>query len=413
MTRWMSLFVAMLITSGVAGGESHEPALVADYRFAEGQGDRLLDHSGHQHHGRIVGARWEQAGGRWALRFDGSGDYVDFGDNRALKMTGDFTLLAWVTLDAPAYPDSSTNWTIFDCEAYPTEGTILRVDGAATTVMFRSSRAGATPYQFGRARIANRGCYLIGVVRQGERARIIVDGVTDAEFACGGDPIYGSVPFKISSPSQSFAGLIHEARIYDRALSAGEIAGEYWREAKHAGKDVSGRGQLLLRGSVYADDPQVLAEVDFLGVLPLAEGERAVVALVRGDGTVVSEKAVDPIPDACRGEFAFDMTGQPPGEYALSAVVRGQGGQARAAARHAFTWPVSYAAKVPSPQTFAVPALPAPRQRLQPQIKVLPGGGFLVAVGRQVLPGRVQFLRPQRRRPRPRRHSRRRRARCR
>ncbi len=271
----MAALVSLRAAVGLSSDEGADLALVAHYRFAEGQGDRLLDHSGHQHHGRIVGARWEQAGGRWALRFDGSGDYVDFGDNRALKTTGDFTMLAWVTLDAPAYPDANTNWTIFDCEAYPTEGTILRVDGAATTVMFRSSRAGSDFAQFGKARLANRGCYLVGVVRQGERARIIVDGVTDAEFACGGDPIYGSVPFKISSPSQSFAGLIHEARIYSRALSAGEIAGEYWREAKRAGKDVSRRGQLLLRGSAYADDPQVLAEVDFLGVLPLAEGEQA------------------------------------------------------------------------------------------------------------------------------------------
>jgi len=153
-----------------------------------------------------------------------------------------------------------------------------RVDGAATTVMFRSSRAGADFAQFGKARIANHGCYLVGVVRQAGRARIIVDGVTDTELACGGDPVYGSVPFKISSTSQSFAGLIDEARFYSRALSAGEIVAEYWREAKRAGKDVSRQGKLLLRGSVYADDPQVLAEVDFLGVLPLAEGERVVAA---------------------------------------------------------------------------------------------------------------------------------------
>jgi len=33
-----------------------------------------------------------------------------------------------------------------------------------------------------------------------------VDGVTDADFAIGGDPIYGDTSFKISSQSQSFAG---------------------------------------------------------------------------------------------------------------------------------------------------------------------------------------------------------------
>ncbi|MCU0873307.1 MAG: LamG domain-containing protein, partial [Pirellulaceae bacterium] len=384
MRRWMILTLACLANCGVNGGENPAAGLVAHYRFAEGQGDRLLDHSGHQHHGRIIGARWEQAGGRWALRFNGKGDHIDFGDNRALKMNGDFTLLAWVTLDAPVYPDGNTNWTVFDCESYPNEGTILRVDGGATTVMFRSSRAGATPYQFGKARLANHGCYLIGVVRQGTRARIIVDGVADAEFACGGDPVYGQTSFKISSPSQSFAGLIHEARIYSRALTAGEIAGEYWRAAKIAGKDVSRLGTLALRGGVYADDPQVLAEVDFLGILPLADSERVVVSLVRGDGTVVREKAVESIPDACRGELALDMTGQPAGDYALTAAVRGQSGQPRAAASHVFAWPVSYAAKAPAPQTVVVPPLPAPRQRLQPQATVLPGGGIRVAVaGRQ------------------------------
>ncbi|OHB82151.1 MAG: hypothetical protein A2V98_00880 [Planctomycetes bacterium RBG_16_64_12] len=172
MTRSMISAVAIFMTSGLVASESPDPTLVAHYRFAEGSGDRLLDHSGHGHHGRIVDAR----------------------------------------------------------------------------------------------------------------ARIIVDGVTDAEFACGGDPIYGNVPFKISSTSQSFAGLIHEARLYNRALNAGEIAAEYWREAKRAGKDVSRQGKLLLRGSVYAGDPQVLAEVDFLGVLPLAEGERALVELLPGGG---------------------------------------------------------------------------------------------------------------------------------
>jgi len=118
-TRYTAWLVVVVMGGALAADETADPALIAHYRFAEGQGDMLLDHCGHQHHGRIVGARWERTGERWALRFDGSGDYVDFGDNRALKPTGDFTMLAWVTLDAPAYPDGTTNWSIFDCEAYP------------------------------------------------------------------------------------------------------------------------------------------------------------------------------------------------------------------------------------------------------------------------------------------------------
>ncbi len=36
---------------------------LALYHFDEGQGDQLTDSSGHQHHGRIVGAKWVQPGG--------------------------------------------------------------------------------------------------------------------------------------------------------------------------------------------------------------------------------------------------------------------------------------------------------------------------------------------------------------
>ncbi len=381
MNRWQPLWAVLLFTSGLAADEDSASSLVAHYRFAEGHGDVLLDHSGHQHHGRIIGARWEQLGQRWALRFDGSGDYVDFGDNRALKMTGDFTLLAWVTLEAPAYPDYNTNWTVFDCENYPSEGTILRIDGAATTVMFRSSRSGSPTHQFGKARLANRGTYQVGMVRQGGVARIIVDGVADAEFACGAEPVYGNVPFKISSESQSFAGLIHEARIYRRALNAGEIAELYWREAGNVSKDVTGRGQLRLHAGIYADDPQVLAEVELLGVLPLAAGEQLVVSLVRGDGTTVLEQIVEPIPPTCQAATVFEMADQPPGDYSLSAQVRGAGPQARAATRQAFAWPVRFTSQAPSPRTFLAPRLPTPRQRLQPQVTILPGGGFHVTAG--------------------------------
>lgn len=375
-----TLTVLAALVSGLHAADVNDPALVAYYRFSEGQGERLLDHSGHEHHGRIVGARWEQSGDQHALRLDGSGDYVDFGDNPALKMTGDFTLLAWVTLEAPAYPDDNTNWTIFDCEAYPTEGTILRVDGAAATVMFRVSRPGDGSYQFGRARIANHGRYLIGAVRRGDRIHIIVDGVTDAELACGNDPVYGNVPFKISSPSQSFAGLIHEARVYSRALSPAEIAVEYWTNAGRYGKDLSRYGHLSLRGSIYADDPQILADVDFLGAMPLQAGERVMLAVaVRGHAPIL-EKTINEVSPACSGEVAFDMAGQPEGEYELTAAVRGRDGTARAATTWAFHWPFRQAARVPSPSIITAPPLPPPRQRLHPQVNVQPGGSFRVEV---------------------------------
>jgi hypothetical protein len=373
----MMFCAACFAAAIVIADEPTDSARIAWYTFAAGQGNVLQDESGHGHHGQIIGAQWQQVGEHWALHFDGRGDYVDFPACPDLKMQSDFTMLAWVTLDAPAYPDGLTNWTLFDCEAYPAAGTILRIDGAATKLMYRASRAGETPYQFGQARLANHGTYLLGVVRQGDRARLIVDGVADAEFTLGA-PLYDATSFKISGPSQSFAGLFHEVQLFRRALTVHELAACYWQSAARMNKDCRAQGQLTVRGSAYVDDPLVVAEIELLGILPMTPDESVSVALLSPRGERVLAQSLPIIPDSCRAELRFDMSGQPPGKYELVATVTSTNDTERASARQTLAYPPSTMAPLPTAAEYQVPPLPVAPSRQQPTAAWLPGGGLEV-----------------------------------
>ena len=84
-------------------GPADRNGLVAHYRFAEGQGDRLTDHSGHGHHGVIHGATWTKSPWGGALHFDGQDDYVNLGQHEDFWFTRDLTIEMWVRT-SPHYP---------------------------------------------------------------------------------------------------------------------------------------------------------------------------------------------------------------------------------------------------------------------------------------------------------------------
>ena len=360
----------------VAAVPSVHADLVAHYSFDEGRGAVLHDRSGQGHNGRIVEAVWTRDEAGSALRFDGRGDYVDFGDNRALKQMGDFTCLAWVRLDPSVYPDYDTNWTVFDCETYPSEGTILRVDGSQAKLTFRSSRGGNPFGQFGRTRLRKGGRYLVGVVRRGDTAVMLLDGLSEGALPIGGNPVYGAVPFKISSTDQSFDGLIYDFKLYDRALSTGEIVSEYWSQAERFGKDAAVRGALTLRPHVYDTAREALAEINAFGVLPLARGEQLLVELQDRAGAVLRREAVQEVPPSCVIEMAFALDALPPGAYALAARVEGPDG-VRASASGPFEWPAAPASP-PPPGEQTVGPLPDVPPRPALDVQPAPDGGFIV-----------------------------------
>src|SRR3989339_316675 len=120
-----TVWVFLSLTSSFA--LATEPGLVAHYTFDEGSGTVLKDHSGNGRHGTIHNADWIKSVRGHALAFKAAGSYVDCGLELGRKLTADMTIVAWLQLTAPTYPDGSTNWTVVDCEDYTRSGFVVRI----------------------------------------------------------------------------------------------------------------------------------------------------------------------------------------------------------------------------------------------------------------------------------------------
>ncbi|MFH0965317.1 MAG: LamG domain-containing protein, partial [Planctomycetota bacterium] len=224
-----ALAVSCLIALARAG-QGAEARLLAHFTFDQGEGTTLTDDSGNGNDGVIHDAAWVKTAAGGALKFRRTGSYVDFGPDSPLKLSGDFTILAWVKLQADPYPDNETNWTILDCEEYRKSGFLVRIDGARSTVLYRSSQEGAAQQRPSSVALANNTFYHIAVTKEAGAASYFVNGTPDIRFQVEA-PGPGAFPFMISSKGQSFNGLIDDLTIYEGALGKEEIRTAYEREA--------------------------------------------------------------------------------------------------------------------------------------------------------------------------------------
>jgi hypothetical protein len=195
--------------------------------FDEGQGTTVRDASGHGLSGTLGDATW--AAGRFgsALRFTGGlGSVVTVSDSPLLRLTGAFTLSAWVNPAAALQPEPAV---------------IAKENGIDTLpfVMYAQQPGGLGPTAFAftngayhdakaPAQIpANAWTYLTATY-DGATLSVYVNGVLAASTAVSGGMPAAAGPLRIGNdavfPSEGFAGLIDEVRVYDRALAPAEIA---------------------------------------------------------------------------------------------------------------------------------------------------------------------------------------------
>ncbi len=374
-----------------------EPDFVAHWSFDEGAGEVLHDRSGHGIDGIIVGAQWADTEHGCGLRFTGSGSYVDFGDNKEVKAGGDSTILAWLELDASPHPDEATNWTLIDCEDYRKEGFVFRVDGGNTRLMYRSNQNGLDQSGFGSTPLKNKTVYLAALVRQGGNVMIYVNGVLDVQFSVAA-PAPGNAPFRISAAGQSFSGNLYEMVIIKRALDHNEILEWYWRDSARYHKESIQRGDLTLKPHIYYPEKEVCAEVNFLGVMPLAPEEQISVELSQASGTgdqpgkvTIESQTVTAAPSQAIGFYSFGLARLQQGRYELRAQLKGSARVALATA--SFEYPAQITT-VPSPEMITVepfPLDPAPKQM---DLRLMEGGGMLLTAGEVSFPVESAFSFP-------------------
>jgi PKD repeat protein len=196
---------------------------VAAYGFNEGAGSSVGDASGRGNIGVVSGATWAAAG-RFggALSFDGVNDWVTVADSASLDATTALTLEAWVR-------PSTTSGSWRTALLKERTGGLCYALYAQTGALGPSAHVavgGAEP----RARsssLLSAGVWThLAATYDGSMIRLYVNGTLAVSQAASGAVTSSTGALRIGGNSvwsEWFAGLIDEVRVYDRALTAGEI----------------------------------------------------------------------------------------------------------------------------------------------------------------------------------------------
>ena len=191
--------------------------LVAHWRFDEGEGEVLHDHSGNDNHGAITGATWVANGTGHALELDGVDDAVDCGANASLDLREHVSMLAWMLPDPPAKGEpgvmgkkySAHVITLYDDKVY------TYISGGGNNAYFQ---------------IPSGRWVHVGSTYDGRTLKLYVDGELASErqldkpvapgghFWLGrsdGEPRY--------TQDAHFKGRLTELRVYSRALTRNEV----------------------------------------------------------------------------------------------------------------------------------------------------------------------------------------------
>jgi len=193
--------------------------LVAAYDFDAGSGTTLADASGNGNTGTISGATWATAGkfGK-ALSFNGANAVVNVPSSVALEVTTGVTLEAWV------YP-TSFNADYQSIIAKPIDSTFNGISyvlqGASRPTSVPSFATSVSPGNLlGAAPLPlNTWSHLAGTY-DGVTARLYINGVQVNSQAQSGSIATSPEMLRIGL---SWAGMIDELRIYNRALSASDV----------------------------------------------------------------------------------------------------------------------------------------------------------------------------------------------
>lgn len=196
--------------------------LVAAYAFEEGSGTTVSDISGNSIGGYMSNATWSATGRYGKGVTFGANSMVVVPENPLLDITGPLSLEAWVKPTTAA-----TNWENIILKGGPNTALSYILNGfgmpSLNPSFFVSPAAAGV---FSPAPLPLNAWTHVAGTYDGSTVKIYTNGVLAASFAqtgqiaastdglfIGGNPYYG----------HHFIGTIDEVRIYNRALSAGEV----------------------------------------------------------------------------------------------------------------------------------------------------------------------------------------------
>jgi len=240
------LIFANRVQAGTISRPVLNTGLVGYWDFQEGKGSYAYDKSGNGFIGALNNMATSSNGG-WtdgkigeALEFDGTDDYVEINNEPELSISSNFTVAAWVRAD-DLETTNTTLWNTIIAKGDDGEtadvnhnyilayngnaafGTVNRwvlslEDSAGTNCNAVSSAAASTGQWYHVAGVFDDSANLV---------KIFVNGRLQGQATCALTPNINVRPIQIGDDEHTdgipWNGKIDEARIYNRALSDGEI----------------------------------------------------------------------------------------------------------------------------------------------------------------------------------------------
>ena len=200
------------------------PGLIAAYTFDEGTGTTLVDRAGNANTGAISGTvAWTTQGKNGgALTFNGTNTRVQIASSPSLNATTGVTLEAWV------YPTANQNrWRAVIQKEVDAWFLHASNDGGALRPAAGGTYGGTGAFIAAPSAIAINTWTHIAQTYDGTTLRLYVNGVLASSAARTGALEVNSSPLSIGGTNaygEYFQGRIDDVRVYDRALSASELA---------------------------------------------------------------------------------------------------------------------------------------------------------------------------------------------
>jgi hypothetical protein len=224
--------------TGYKGTILSTSGLQSYWRFGESSGTTATDlvggKDGTYTNGPILGQSGAIAGDTdTAASFDGSNDFVGFGDNYGFAGTASFSAEAWVNQST-----AHATWSarIFDKVNYGTnrDGWLLVNQANDSLAFIRYNGTGTSGTSIGAAAglvTATNGWHHVAVTYDGTNMRLYVDGVLKAGPSSSTYALNAHAsPFAVGAQSgggNPFPGLIDDVAVYNVALSAQQVEDHY------------------------------------------------------------------------------------------------------------------------------------------------------------------------------------------
>jgi hypothetical protein len=196
--------------------------LVLAYGFEETSGTVVNDSSPAKNNGTAVNGPTSTAAGRFgrALSFDGVNDRVDVPDAASLDLSNAMTLEAWVR------PTTNSGWRTALLKERGTNSLVYALYASNGAKPDTENFTSAENIDTAPSALALNTWTHLASTYDGTTLRLFVNGTQVATKAVTGAMPNTANPLRIGGNAiwgEYFSGLIDEVRVYNRALSAGEI----------------------------------------------------------------------------------------------------------------------------------------------------------------------------------------------